>query len=252
MGRTALHYAVLYGHTEVARLLLDAGADKTIRSRCTVAFKRAINYIQRTYAVGQTPLDLAIEKNRADCIELISGHTHERASFWRAAQLGQEDEDQLRSRLEQATLASLSPAVALQSSYLRWAVVDGHANAVEVLLSGEHEHDVDALLFAAVENGHADCARVLIERGGARATNALKNNNGGESLMHAAVKSQNPEVVRLLLALLPSNSLSIDARLPCNLWTPLHYAARQGSTTIVRLLLEHGGADVDPIDCCKE
>ncbi len=60
-GWTALHVASAYGHTDIARALLDRGARP-----------------DRLTAQGRTPLDFAITNNHYDLVELLSDQTKNR------------------------------------------------------------------------------------------------------------------------------------------------------------------------------
>ena len=57
MGRTPLHYAAMYGHKEVAELLIAKGANVNVKDED-----------------GETPLDLAIKYKQTEIANLLLKH----------------------------------------------------------------------------------------------------------------------------------------------------------------------------------
>jgi uncharacterized protein len=135
---------------------------------------------------------------------------------------------------------------------------------VKVLLdAGAHPNatirDGETILMAAARTGSPEVVKLLLDRGAD--VNARENTLGENALMWAAAEDH-PEAVKLLIA----RGADVNARtsnlawskdrfglegvltiLPHGRWTPLMYAARQGSLEAARALVD-AGAEVSALD----
>src|SRR6185295_2738524 len=108
------------------------------------------------------------------------------------------------------------------------------------------------LLMTAARTGNPEAVKLLLDRGGN--PNARETTNGETALMWAAAENH-PEVVRVLAshgAELNARSLALQYKqdrfglegvqtiLPKGNWTPLMYAAREGSLEAAKALAETG------------
>ncbi|MBP1635011.1 MAG: uncharacterized protein H6Q10_1585 [Acidobacteria bacterium] len=251
-GGEALHLACYLGFPEIARLLLDRGADVRARNPAT----------------GDTPLHRAVA---------FPG-----GRFPEARPAGS-----LMAAPRRAVVALLLERGAdpvarsgLGVTPLHDAASQGYAEAVGLML--DHRADVNVKddggstpLHAAAMAGQLDAARLLLDRGAN--VNARSEHN---EPLHLAVRFSHPEVIALLLARgadvrareQGGKSPLEEALAPPRDWTPemtaivemllragadvheaaggttpLHGAVRQGFPAAVELLVKHG-ADVNARD----
>ena len=191
-GRSPLHWASSSGHVEVARVLLEGGADTNTQDKDR-----------------QSPLHLASSKGHLEVARVL---------------------------LEGGTDASTQDKDG--RSPLHLASSKGHVEVARVLLEGGADASTQAKngqspLHRASSHGHVELARVLLEEGADASTQA-KN---GQSPLHLASFWGYVEVARVLL------EEGADASTQDNYgWSPLHMASSHGHVEVARVLLE-GGAD---------
>ncbi|CAM9740211.1 unnamed protein product, partial [Phaeothamnion confervicola] len=103
----------------------------------------------------------------------------------------------------------------------------------------------DTALLAACRAGHADVARLCLERGARNDPHP----DFGQTALQAAVAAGRARCVRLILeAAAPSRANAIVANHEdSNGESPLHVASRRGNDVVVELLLHHG-ARLEPRD----
>ena len=186
-GTTPLHRASKRGHVDVARLLIEHGADATAQSND-----------------GTTPLHHA---SKLDVAWLLVDHGAD------------------------ATAQSNDGTTPLHQASL-WANVD----VARFLI----EHGADATaqskdgttpLHQASLWGRVDVARLLIEHG----ADVTAQSNDGTTPLHRASSSGDVDVARLLI------EHGADATAQSNDGTtPLHQASLWGRVDVARLLIEHG------------
>ncbi len=99
----------------------------------------------------------------------------------------------------------------------------------------ESQVEKETILFKAIEKGQLDEVTAMLERKG---VNINAQGEGGNSLLHAAVKKDSIEIVSLLI----TKGANVNARNELGN-TPLHQAALWGSTAITEVL-HNQGADV--------
>jgi uncharacterized protein len=147
----------------------------------------------------------------------------------------------------------LSLAAKIASGQMVKLLLDAGANPNTTIRDGE------TVLMAAARSGNPDAVKLLLDRGAD--VNAREQTLGENALMWAAAEDH-PEAVKLLIA----RGADINGRtsnlawskdrfglegvltiLPHGRWTPLMYAARQGSLEAARTLVD-SGADKNALD----
>jgi cytohesin len=231
-GRTPLHVAAdSLARAETAVLLLDHGADPAAKDK-----------------QGLTPLETAATSahdDRPEFLEAVIAHGV-KPDVYAAAALGRDEE--LAKLLEkEPSLVSGGPGQHLGSP-LHVAAAHGKLAAVRVLLdrgadpnsgvdvkggatrAGANSPPGRTPLFDAVGKGHADVAKLLLERG---ARPDLASPGGGTALHVAAAAGE--KCVRVLL----DHGAKADARDDLKT-TPLHWAAGYSDLATVKALVEAG------------
>jgi ankyrin repeat protein len=224
---TSLHVASRHGHADVARLLLEYGADAEVEDdiKCTplllasrheyvevvrVLLKYGADTEARDSSVS-TPLLLASGRGYAEVTRALLEH---------------------RADSEARDGNGWSP--------LEGASAEGYVGVVRVLL--EHGANVKARdkdtvtpLHIASSHGQLPVVRVLLEHG----ADVKAHNKDNQTSLHWA---RGEEVTRFLLEQgANANALDIKGR------TPLRLASEQGHVGVARVFLEHG-ADVKTQD----
>ncbi|KAH0608836.1 uncharacterized protein H6S33_001064 [Morchella sextelata] len=227
-GYTALHYAVNEAHIEVARLLIDHGADVSARDS------------------GQkTPLHEALERGHLEIARLLIDHGADVSakSSYQSTPLHEAAEE---GYLEIARLlidhgADVSARDSGQRTPLHEAAERGHLEVARLLI--DHGANVSAstsgwtngtLLHVAAAMGHLEVARLLIDRG----ADVSARDSGQRTPLHEAAVMGHLELARLLI----DHGAVVSAK-DSGQKTPLHEAAVMGHLEVARLLIDHG-ADV--------
>jgi pectate lyase len=243
---TALHFAVEKGHKEIVELLIDKGAD-----------------VNANNTRGQTPTDVVGTRNRKEIVELLTKHGATISSIHTAAVVG--DLARVRAFLENGIDINVKDNQG--NTPLHLAAQGGHREVVEFLLSKDSDVNTrrtgypagDTPLHTAVRAGNIDIVELLLRNG---ADTDVKNESG-QTPLDIALSRNRKDIIELLIskgADVSSVHLAayigdlakvkafiqegIDINTKVRQRTPLHYAAREGRTEIVELLLENG-ADVN-------
>jgi len=166
--KTPLHWAAQYDHHEIAKVLLDAGAE-----------------LEATTSWGATPLDWAATMGSTRVADLLLARGARGMNLVAAASLGKLD-------LVRTLLASGTPLTSLS----RRAVPtepDDHWVAYSACMRGDVISDA---FYGACRNGHAAVAALLLERG------ADVNAAGvfGGTALHWAAINGHKDVVAFLVA----------------------------------------------------
>lgn len=219
---TPLHATSVRGHLEVARFLLEHGAD--------------INHANNT---GQTSLHLAAAEGHSEMARLLLEH---------GANLNAQDM-KLRTPMHygiqgghMATTRLLlqhSTGVPVKDedgkTSLHFAAEEGHSEIATLLI--EHGANVNAQdteqrtpLHCGAQGGHSEMAMILLKH----RANVHTQDTKQRTAMHYAAQGGHAEVIRLLL----QHGAVVQARDEDG-ETPLHLASQEGHSDIARLLLEH-------------
>ena len=268
---TPLHMASLRGYEQVARVLLECGADVTAQNDDSetplhVASKEGHLQVVRVLLkhgastsardkVGSTPLHLALQPRGVEDPHVNTG-----------VDSGAKDEDenrlaQLYEALQAGTVSYLFPqrasvhitcdplstlsfhpnpeAGTIARDKSEWSNLASHSGHEEVaLLLVKHGSDPTARnthgyspLYFASLNGYMGVVQCLVEHG---ADLTVKDNEGW-ALLHLASNNGHVEVARFLLEHRADPTAKGNSG-----WTPLHGAARSGHIKVVQLLVEHG------------
>ncbi len=227
-GRTAIAYAAMRAHLPVVELLVEHGAD--LDHAMAHACDRAHEKRPETLAMVRWLL-----AHGAD----VDAHTHAASTaLIDAAGAGWDEVVDLLLEHD----VELDRADITGQTALGFAASRGHTSIVAKLLSagvsiarhpdawGQHP------LEEALEDGHLEVARLLVERG------ALRLEYPRPPLLAAARSGKLP-VVELLLA----NGADINAAAGSyDTMTALRVAAHKGHLELATFLLDHGATDRDP------
>jgi ankyrin repeat protein len=165
--KTPLHWAAEKDHYEIAKMLLDAGAD-----------------LEATTSWGATPFDWAVTMGSTGVADLLLARGAKGMNIVPAANLGKLD--LLRNFLDSGAGLAFPRRVA--ASELNDEVVADSARAKGDVISHA--------FYGACRNGHTDAAELLLERG---ADVNAKGILGGTGLHWAAINGHK-ETVAFLLA----------------------------------------------------
>jgi ankyrin repeat protein len=233
-GSYPLHIAVRMGHVEVVKILLEHGADPTVRDKFG---KCPIDYSEKR--------EIAIAlRNNPKQMQLLSM----RNELANAADKG--DLDTLNKILDQGVVYPNDHATGDDRldhpSALHLAASQGFGDIVlELIRRGADVNvqdisEVTPLHYAARKN-KIETAKILLDAG----ANVNAKNIFGNPLIDAAMNGH-LEMVKLLL----SHGADLKCKGQGSWWTALDYACFKGNLSIVRVLLEHG-AEINTYDSTK-
>ena len=263
-GSTPLHVAARAGNIEIAKLLLDAGADikagdnensNALHLAAVGGQREMIDFLlARGMDVnsaddnGMTTILFAVGFNHADLVPYLVSKgaridcrtTGGTTLMHQAAYRGNLD-------LIKYLVSEKQPVSPGRDQWgntpLIGAAARGRKEAVEYLLASgadpnETSADGQSVLVAAAEGGNRDIVALLLAKG----ADPNRLWHGGNALAFA-VWSNNPEIIRLLISK-GADAKNVDE----SGWTPLHRAAQhQGNVEIAKLLVE-AGTDVNHKD----
>lgn len=260
--RTPIHLAAIFGHVDIARLLIERGAE-----------------VASLDHQGFSPLGMAIFRQRMEMIDLLldagadpvgAGGMRLSAidlAFYQDCLRGTEMTEHLLSRGAEfdatgpwqfpvsrlhltATFGNAIKARLVlergvdpdlkgrgDETALIGAARGNHTELMQVLLDADADPNLaDAVgntpLSWAVERGHAEAIRTLLEHG---AETDFVDPAEGRTLLHVAALGGHLPVVEVLVG----NGLQVSAR-DAGGKTPLHYATRYGHRRVADFLLANG------------
>lgn len=254
-GQTPLQLAILGGHVAALRVLLEAGADGSLRdgegrNARDLALEVGVDELVGLfggYGTGWPFLDAIVageyETVKAE-LEADSEQIHlkgadGRGSLHYAVLSG--GDDLLRLLLDHD--ADRDQRDGLGRTALHDAARLGRLSMAQSLLeAGAEANSVDRAgwtpLHTAAHEGQLGVVNVLLSRG----ANLHARIQGGHTALHMAAMGGSEEIAKRLL------SLGVDVNSPGeNQATALHLAVIEGHNDLVRFLLENG-ADVNAVD----
>lgn len=220
-GATALHYAALWGHTDVAALLLERGAD-----------------VHAFAADGKTPLHIAATCGNEEVAALLIAHGADvhaqdyrgRTPLHSVVSVGMKfvpDTEIARQLLNRG--ASVEAQDCSGWTPLHWAASLDHVEMAHLLI--EEGSSVD--LFIASSLGDLPSVARFLE---SQPELISATTAEGLTALHCAAAKGRTEIVRFLLA----NDAEVDPPGSAASWTPLQKAASNGHGEVVALLIAHG------------
>ena len=245
----AFHLAAQHGHSQIVRLLLEAGTDADMR-------ERPVDYNDydfsddadddgdddyEYYGQGRTALHIAAEYGQLEVVKLLFQAGADKDAFdsagstalHMAAEFG--NLDVVKLLLEAGCEKDVAEQIEGLTA-LHLAVQNGHSEVVKLLLDASadkdmaHTNGATALQEAAC-NGHSEIVKLLLEAG----TDKDAVNRFGMTALLSAAQKGHSDVVKVLLEAGADKDM-----VQSNGATALHLAARNGQAEIVKLLLEAG------------
>ncbi|WP_353287418.1 ankyrin repeat domain-containing protein [Wolbachia endosymbiont (group B) of Gerris lacustris] len=229
-GQTPLHCSIQSGNTEVAKYLIDHGANLNVQD----------NYYQKTntkYVYYKTPLHYAIESGNTEIAKYLIDRganpniqdAYSKTPLYSAIYSGNTE---IVNYLLDHNADPNS-----QSYYtfpLLVAVKLGHAEIVKSLVEHGAINNTSAqtLLHYAIELKHTEIAKYLIDRGIDIDTRDISS---GKSPLYFAMHMKNMEVVKYLI----DHNANIDVPDSYGL-TPLHLAVDLGNKEMIEQLVKKG------------
>ncbi|KAI2725698.1 hypothetical protein CBS147354_4458 [Penicillium roqueforti] len=219
-GWSALHHAVWYGQTKVAKLLV-----------------KRLNPQQQT-ASGEEPLHLAADRGNEELMRILLARSTpnlKREDGLNALHLAAMNNvtgivDELLQKWD------INATGVKKQTALHMASFRGHEDVVHVLTKQNAKHDLkdcdqETALSLAVFNGHVNTVRLLKA---AKADLDVRDNYGW-TLLHRAVNRGHITAIEILAEL----GANLEAQ-DNNGWTPLQWAAITGYITAIETLAELG------------
>jgi ankyrin repeat protein len=227
LGDSLLHQAAWQGQTEIAKLLIEKGANVNAQNE-----------------EGNTPLHFAAWEGQTETVKLLiekganvnAQNEEGNSPLHLAAMFGKTETVKLL--LEKG--ANVNAQDEKGNTPLHFAAWQGKTETVKLLL--EKGANVNAQnekgntpLHEATMFGKTEIAKLLIEKG----ANVNAQNKNHETPLHKAIKKIQTEIAKLLL----EKGANVNAQNEKGN-TPLHFTVWPGRTEIAKLLIEKG-ANVD-------
>ena len=221
---TPLHVASAYGHMEVARVLIEEGADATAydndgNSPLHVASKQGHVQVARFLVDNGTDVIARPNHDGRTPLHVASIHGNVEVSRFLV-----ENRADVTARSSQKWTPLHDAATYGRVGVVRFLIEQG----VDVTARGD---DGRTPLHLACSYGYIDVVRILVEHGADPTAKA----NDGQSPLHVASSYGNLVVARNLV----EYGADVTAR-DDDGWTPLHYASSCGGVEVVRFLVERG------------
>uniref|UniRef100_A0A1A8JBD4 Ankyrin repeat domain-containing protein 16 n=2 Tax=Nothobranchius kuhntae TaxID=321403 RepID=A0A1A8JBD4_NOTKU len=261
-GDTLLHYAARHGHLDVVEYFIkQLGADvevynndykRPLHEAASMGHKECVSYLLRERAVVDslkkadwTPLMMACTRRNLDVIQELLSHGADpglrNKDGWNSFHIACREGDPLV--IEHLLLAA--PDIWRTKSKtgrtpLHTAAMHGCEEVVRILLErcGYTPDDTDSCgvtpFMDAVRNGHVSVARLLLEK---HQASPLAADVLGAQPVHQVAVTGHEEALRFLVQEL---GVDVNQRATGIQLTALHYAAKEGHTSMIKTLLELG------------
>ena len=246
VGRSAMHFAAIWGHQEAAQLLLNSGAQlrkdreglEPIHLAALHGHAALVEFLSNTFEGDRFELmhRAAMQGHREVMTSLLKGSklpiSHRKAIHFAAKGGHIEAVDFLLQN--KASLEEVSKPEGL--SPLHFAASQGHLELVRHLMH------LDADLVAKDSRGlqpihlavHADSARVVREM--------MESGHFPKDLGHFAAEGGRLRALRSILKQHAAAATAVDLRG----FQPMHLAAMAGHREAIQMLLEHGASVKQP------
>jgi len=229
-GRTPLYWAAWNGHWEIAKLLIEAGADKEAKDSCgwTPLYRAAASGHS---AVAKVLVEADIDKEVKDNGGRTPLHWAARNDHWEIVKMLVEAGADKEAKDDSGQMP------------LHRAAWNGRWESVKILVEAKADKEAKdnagwTPLYQAAASGYSDVAKVLIEAG---AKKEVKD-NGGRTSLYWAARNDHSDVAKVLVeAGVDKEAKDVSG------WTPLHWAAADSHWDVVKLLVE-AGADKEAKD----
>ena len=247
-GETPLYLAAEEGHTEIAKILIAAGADvnaKRVRDGVVLDGIIRRGYAEDTHILySYAPLDGAAEEGHAEVVKaLIVAGTDVNATDGRRMALHVAASGG-HAEVVRILIAAGADVNARDGIALDAAARFGHAEVVRILIAaGANVHAAHGFfggtgLHVAAEEGHAEVAKILIAAG----EDVNAKDDFGMTALHAAAEEGQSEVAKILIAAgADVNAVDNGDN------TTLNWAAGKGQSEVAKILIA-AGADVNAVD----
>ena len=256
-GYTPLMRAVVSGHTDCVQLFLQRGANVHVKNsyecestlahlaaglgkkEMLLALLGAGCEVDATDRYGDTPLTYAAKRGHTDCVRLLLQRGADgmgRPCTHYAAEAGHKE----------TLLALLDAGCGVDATDrqdrtpLACAVQRGHADCVRLLLQRGAKEDGWTLAHSAALQGDKEVLQTLLDAG----LDVEASDERGETPLMCAARGGNVDCVRLLL----QRRADVHKKATSG-GTPAHHAAERGDKEMLLALLD-AGCEVDTADCC--
>lgn len=222
---TPLHLAIMNGKDEVCKYLIEKGTDLTKQN-----------------IVKKTPLHLTVRHNRRAIAEILiaKGAVVDSRDDMQRTPLGLAARES--GNVDIAALlinkgADVNVKDAFNEMPLNYAAWKGFNKIIDLLLDNGADYDttggrtIQLLRFAAA-CGSARLFKIV----SAKEKNLFKNESLNNGIMRTAISGGSTEIVNILL----SKNVPIKHNANIYGWTPLHFAAYNGHSAMIELLVNNG------------
>jgi ankyrin repeat protein len=228
---TPLAYAVRRNHIECVRILLHAGADRSIKLENNVTLAHLAAdltngklmqillekpmEIDACDSTGLTPLCVAIQSGNTDCVRVLL------------------DAGANRNTVLKGSWVGWTPAHFAASCKDGNIMINMLEKTLEINVQTEAEGWTP--LCIAIQRGNTDCVRILLDAGANRNT-VLKGSSAGWTPAHFAASCEDVNIMINML----EKPLEINVQTEAEGWTPLYMTLTDRLTLVARLLIEAG------------
>ncbi|KAN0137681.1 Ankyrin repeat-containing domain protein [Lactarius tabidus] len=271
-GNTTLHFAASEGHLEVARMLLERGADVNSQNDEGLTPLRRASQVQREGKSdimqllldhgadanlydkrGNTPLHFAASEGHLEAARMllrleadVDSLNDKGLTPLQQASQGQRrgHRDVVRLLLGHGAIVNLYDI--RRNTALHFTASEGHLEVARMLLergadvNSQNDEGLTPLQRASQvrREGQQDIMRLLLDHG----ANVDMHDNSGNTVLHFAASEGHPDIMQLLLDCDANVNMRDNSGN-----TALHFAASKGHFEVIRMLLERG-ADVNSLN----